>query len=153
MQFPGLPSNLIASLDAIDINMLRPTAPPLILVTLYHHRLFACLSRWDGPVSSVHHCISKNPPFLLLRDGSQMLAGWWLISWHLLWMGFSQQRRGQHFQRPEEFVASGTPIRDLLWDIHVHISGQSLWEPRPSKSRELMELTLGIPRKGTLQLS
>lgn len=44
-------------------------------------------------------------------------------------------------------VASGTPIRDLLWDIHVHISGQSLWEPRPSKSRELMELPWGFPGK------
>lgn len=61
----------------------------------------------------MQHCISKNPPLLLLRDGSEMLAGWWLISWHLLWMGFSRQRRGQHFQRPED---------SDMWQVG-HLSG------------------------------
>lgn len=83
-----------------------------------------------------------------------MLAGWWLISWHLLWMGFSRQRRGQHFQRPEDSDVwqvgdlSGTFSGTFMYTYQpIPVGAQTL------KIQGAYGATLGIPRKGTLQLS
>lgn len=148
MQLLALPSNLTATLDTISVNILELASPISALVTLYHHYLFPYLSWWDGPGYSAHHCISKTYHPAWFLEGPQMLAGWWLISWHLQWMGFSWQKWGQHFQRPQDSSRCGK--REIsqglsLGPVSYTIPSQSLWECRLKINRVCGTLPWGFP--------